>query len=153
MNLVPQAAKGRLRRAQEEDLPAILKLEKLSFDKNWDYYHFKASLDDVFLVYETDRIIGFLIACCCRVANRAMILRVAVHPDHRGRGIATAMILAAIERLKNMKIGEVELDVDLARPGAMRLYERVGFRVSQLISTDYEDDETFYIMKMDLKET
>ncbi|MEJ2071393.1 MAG: hypothetical protein P8X58_13485, partial [Syntrophobacterales bacterium] len=78
-----------IRRALYRDLPRIMEIERLAFGGQWDYYQFKASLDDVLLVAVdavTADIVGFLVACCCTVVRRGIILRVAVHPDYQGRG-------------------------------------------------------------------
>lgn len=142
-----------LRRALPGDLPQVLEIERLAFGKQWDYFQFKASLDDVFLVAvdaDTARIVGFLVACCCEVARRGLILRIAVHPDFRGQGIATQLLERAFAELKKKGLKEVELDVDILKAGARHLYEKLGFRVVEVISPDLEGDESFYIMRRPL---
>jgi len=143
----PSESQARIRSASEDDLPQIQEIEELSFEKNWDYYNFKASLNDVFLVFEEGNIIGFLIACCCRVAYRGLIIRIAVHPGHRGKGIASALVESAMQQLRNMHIREVELDVDIVKPNAIRLYEKLGFHIDRVISPDHNEDDSFYMMK------
>jgi ribosomal-protein-alanine N-acetyltransferase len=139
-----------IRAATEQDLPQILQLEELSFEKHWDYYNFKASLHDIFLVYDDQGIVGFLVACCCRLSQRGMILKIAVHPEHRSKGIATELIRTCLAELKRRDLVDVELDVDIVKEGAVRLYEKVGFSVVEAISISYEDDDTFYIMRRKL---
>ncbi|MDD2903632.1 MAG: hypothetical protein PHU44_14500, partial [Syntrophales bacterium] len=71
-----------IRPALLRDLPRILEIERLAFGGQWDYFQFKASLDDVFLLAvsaATGETVGFLVACCCDIARRGIILRVAVH--------------------------------------------------------------------------
>ena len=46
------------------------------------------TLKDIFLVIEQKEIMGYLVACLCDLGLSAEILRIAVHPDHRGKGIA-----------------------------------------------------------------
>ncbi|MBW1991103.1 MAG: GNAT family N-acetyltransferase, partial [Deltaproteobacteria bacterium] len=126
-----------IRRALERDLSHIMEIERLAFGWQWDYYHFKASLDGVFLVAidaATAAIVGFLVACCCKVARRGIILRVAVHPDYQGQGIATQLLEKAIAELKKQDLDEVELDVDVVKAGAIGLYEKMGFRVVRMFS-------------------
>lgn len=142
-----------VRRALLRDLPQVLEIERLAFGKQWDYYQFKASLEDVFLVAvdaATARVVGFLIACCCEVAQRGIILRIAVLPEYQGRGIATQLIESAFKELKKKGLKEVELDVDILKAGAQHLYEKLGFRVVEVISTDLEGDDSFYIMRRPL---
>ncbi|MDI6851990.1 MAG: N-acetyltransferase [Deltaproteobacteria bacterium] len=142
-----------IRPAVEQDLSQILEIERLTFGQQWDYYQFKASLEDVFLVAvdaSTGDIVGFIVACCCKVAMRGMILRIAVHPEHQGRGIGTQLIQAAFDKLKELNLGEVDLDVDIIKAGAIHLYKKLGFEVVEVFSPDIEEDESFYIMRRKL---
>jgi ribosomal-protein-alanine N-acetyltransferase len=142
-----------IRRALLRDFPRIMEIEGLAFDGQWDFYQFKASLDDVFLVAVdavTADIVGFLVACCCKVARRGIILRVAVHPDYQGQGIATQLLQHSFQELKKKDLDEVELDVDVIKSGARRLYEKMGFKIVETFSPDFEGDETFFIMRRKL---
>jgi ribosomal-protein-alanine N-acetyltransferase len=142
-----------IRPAIDRDLPRILEIEELAFGGQWDYYHFKASLDDVFLLAidaPSAEIVGFLVACCCKIARRGIILRVAVHPDYRSQGIATQLLQEAFEKLKRKDLDEVELDVDVIRAGAINLYEKLSFKVVQTFSPSEEDDDSFFIMRKKL---
>lgn len=142
-----------IRPAIERDLPRIMEIERLAFGKQWDYYQFKASLDDIFLVAVdpmSGEVTGFIIACCCKVAQRGIILRIAVHPEHQSRGIGTRLIQAAFEKLKEMGLQEVDLDVDVVKAGAIHLYEKMGFRMVEVFSPAAEEDESFYIMRRKL---
>jgi ribosomal-protein-alanine N-acetyltransferase len=142
-----------LRTALYSDFPQIMEIEHLAFGSQWDYYHFKASLDDVFLVAvdaATADIVGFLVACCCKVARRGIILRVAVHPEYQGQSIATQLLRQSFQELKKKDLDELELDVDVVKAGARRLYEKLGFRVMETFSPDFEEDESFFIMRKKL---
>ncbi len=143
-----------IRPAQVSDIPRIIEIERLCFGEQWDYYQFKASLTDVFLVYLdslSHDVAGFLIACCCRLAHRGIILRVAVHPDHQGKGIATQLLHNSFPRLRSLNLLDVELDVDIVKAGAIRLYEKVGFKTVMVVSLSDEDDDSFYIMRKMLR--
>jgi len=142
-----------IRPALIRDLSRIMEIERLAFGEQWDYYQFKASLDDIFLLAVdavTADIVGFLVACCCEISRRGIILRLAVHPDSQGRGIATQLIHSSLGELKKKELDDVELDVDILKRGAVSLYEKVGFKVVQVFSSSEEDDDTFYIMRKKL---
>jgi len=150
----PEEFSGHIRFATERDLPRVLEIESLSFRDPWIYQNFKEALKDLFIVYETDAgVVGFLVACCCQTADKAIILKVAVFPDYRGRGIASALLKAVVEELQLTRVGEVELMVDVDRPGAIKLYERVGFQIVRVVDMDYDNsEESFYIMTMRLND-
>ena len=142
-----------IRPAIISDLPQIMEVERLAFGGQWDYFQFKASLDDIFLLAvdaSGGAIVGFLVACCCKVARRGIILRVGVHPDYQGQGIATKLLQESFSALRKKDLDEVELDVDIVKDGAMRLYEKMGFQVVALFSPDFEEEESFHIMRKKL---
>ena len=139
-----------IRRGTERDLGRILEIERLSFEKQWDAGEFKAALSELFLVYQEGEVSGFLSACCCALAKRAVILRIAVHPEHRGKGIATSLIAAALDRLRKMSIEEVALDVEIVKRGAIELYEKLGFRLRQVVTANDEENESFCEMTLKL---
>jgi len=47
-----------------------------------------------------------------------------VHPDHRGRGVGTMLMITAINYLKRIGVETIRLE---AVPEAVRLYQRLGF--------------------------
>ena len=142
-----------IRPALYRDIPRVLEIERLAFGGQWDYFQFKASLDDVFLLAVsalTGETVGFLVACCCDIARRGIILRVAVHPDYQGQGIATQLLEDSFDVLKKKDLDEVELDVDIVKNGAIRLYEKLGFKVKELFTPDMEGEESFHVMRRKL---
>ena len=148
-----------LRFATEVDLQRVLEIEGLSFPirNQWDRSDFQQALRDLFLVSGEKEISGFLIACCRENERRAVIMRIAVHPDYRGRGIATILIEEAIDKIREMGIREVELDVDIVKRGAIQLYEAVGFKIARgipMIDNNSMDDEngSYYMMKLVVNE-
>ncbi|MEW6387825.1 MAG: GNAT family N-acetyltransferase [Thermodesulfobacteriota bacterium] len=142
-----------IRSATDSDLPRIMEIDKLSFTSSWDDANFKAALRDIFLVFEEKEIIGFLIACYCQLANKAVIMKIAVHPEHRGKGIGSKLIKAALKEFTLIDVKDVELDVDVVKNGAIRLYEKFGFKCMQVVTMDCEEDDSFYMMKLRLGKT
>jgi GNAT superfamily N-acetyltransferase len=58
------------------------------------------------------------------------IAGVALLPEHRGRGIGTLMLAAARQKARGIGASELSLLCFESNPGARRLYEREGFRVT-----------------------
>ena len=141
--------------ATKDDIAKVLEIEDLSFLQPWDDHVFKLALDDIFLVFEEQDILGYSVAVCCSKNIRATIMKMAVHPEHRRKGVATALLNQILEILKGKKIIDVCLNVEIVRKPAIALYEKFGFRIIQTIHMDYEDDlsdDAFYIMKLILAE-
>jgi ribosomal protein S18 acetylase RimI-like enzyme len=57
-----------------------------------------------------------------------MIANVATHPDFRGRGIATALTVTALEHAREHTAGCVWLQVRDDNPSAIHIYENNGFK-------------------------
>lgn len=150
MNIHQPEFLSSIRLATGLDLERILEIDRLSFDMQWDCGKFKAALNDLFLVFEEKEVLGFLSACCIELANQAIIMKIAVHPDHRGKGIATKLIEAALDKFKKMKFTEVELHVEIVKTGAIKLYEKFGFKVMKVVYANYEENEAYYMMKLKL---
>ena len=144
-----------IRFANKSDIDKVLEIEGLSFLQPWDYHTFKLALDDIFLVFDEQEILGFLIAVCCAKNIRATIMKMAVHPEHRRKGIATVLLNQVLEILKEKKIIDVCLNVEIIRKPAIALYEKFGFQITKTIHMDYEDDlsdDAFHVMKLILAE-
>jgi len=142
-----------IRFAVKEDLGRILEIERLSFDYQWSQEQFVSSLKELFLVYEHETILGFLISCTCEIAKRAIVMRIAVHPDHRGKGIGSKLISAALDQFKCTNLKCAELDVEVVKNGAIRLYEKFGFKIMKVATVNYEEETSFYIMKLLLRDS
>jgi ribosomal-protein-alanine N-acetyltransferase len=140
-----------IRVATADDLERILEIERLCFDPPWSRNQFLASLKGLFFVIEAKEILGFLVGCTCEIARRAIIMRIAVHPEHRGRGLATRLITAALEEFRQMDMNTVELDVDIVKNGAIKLYEKFGFKIMRVATVDYEDEPSYFMMKLSLQ--
>jgi ribosomal protein S18 acetylase RimI-like enzyme len=78
-------------------------------------------------VAESDgRLAGFLLARRWREENAGFIDLLGVHPEHRTRGLATAMLQTAFARFAAAGLRQAELGVASDNANALRLYERCG---------------------------
>jgi len=137
------------------DLPAVADLIELCFastmDNDGQRYITdmrRASRDDSFLrwanhvtesaslpltgfVWEQDgRIVGnaSLIPFRDKGKRIYLIANIAVHPDHRRHGIARLLTQRAIEHARNKRTSAIWLHVRDDNPGAIHLYEELGFQ-------------------------
>jgi mycothiol synthase len=68
--------------------------------------------------------IGFLLAWRWQEGNIGFVDLLGTHPDHRGRGVASAMLQIAFARFAAAGLHEAQLGVASDNPKALRLYER-----------------------------
>jgi len=143
-----------IRSATKNDFEQVMEIDRLSFSAPWSSNFFESALQNIFLVLEKEtELVGYLIACVCHDLEKAVIIRIAVHPDHRGKGAARTLIKTCLDILVGKDIGVVELDVELVSRGAIKLYEKLGFRIANVLvfPSDFPgDEETFYIMRLEL---
>ena len=92
------------------------------------------SLDDIVLIYEGDKAIGYCwtgISCEGGVPSikKGRILMLGVDPGYRGKGIGKRLVLAGLARLKSKGLQVAELSVDSENKVACALYQSLGFEV------------------------
>jgi ribosomal-protein-alanine N-acetyltransferase len=138
-----------VRFAELNDLDKVLAIEKLSFSNPWDSEFLKNISKDIFLVLGKEEIHGFLIAGCCHKNINASILKIAVHPEYRRRGVATELLHKLFEILRNKQIAEVDVIVKEVWKPAISLYKKVGFEIVSTFPQISRADD-LYLMKVDL---
>lgn len=67
-----------------------------------------------------------------RIARVNVDLGISVAPEWRGRGVGTALMLAAEDWARAHGAERMVLDLDVANTGARRLYKRLGYEVHSL---------------------
>ena len=153
MNFIATEHNMVIRSAVEKDLDRVLEIDQLSFPTPWTHHCFKVTLKDVFLVIEHKEIIGYIVACLCDLGLRAEILRIAVHPDHRDKGIAKELLEASLLIFSKENVESVQLDVNSANRGAVKFYEKLGFKIKRIATFIADQDfHIFYVMKLKLRE-
>ena len=138
-----------VRLANQQDFDRVMEIENLSFPNPWDSEFLENVSKDIFLVFGNREIYGFLIAGCCYKNINATILKVAVHPEYRRRGIATSLLYELIEILKNKHVTEVDVIVKQLWEPAMSLYKKVGFKIESAVP-QVSDSDNFFLMKLEL---
>jgi ribosomal protein S18 acetylase RimI-like enzyme len=63
-----------------------------------------------------------------RSRGDAQLLNIAVSPEHQRRGVATALVRAGLEAMRELKVPEVRLEVRPWNVGAVHVYRKTGWR-------------------------
>ncbi|HWE96978.1 MAG TPA: GNAT family N-acetyltransferase [Tepidisphaeraceae bacterium] len=124
-----------IRPARKADLPAALELELATFSAHAiskRQMHYLQQRDSaVFLVAEAGgRVVGDGIALLRNQKGRVSgrIYSLVVSDAHRGQKIGEKLLCAMLEELTRRGASRVYLEVEETNAGAIRLYERNGFR-------------------------
>ena len=130
-----------IRRLTYADLPQVIAIERRAFPTPWSLAMFVLELSKpsgiCLAAMRDNRLAGYLI--CSRYDRVWHIMNVAIDPDHRRQGMATALLNRLLER-----VGEDDarftLEVRRSNGGAIVLYERFGFKVAGLRRRYYQDN-------------
>jgi ribosomal-protein-alanine N-acetyltransferase len=141
----PPASAVAIRRLTYADLPQVTAIERRAFGTPWSLAMFVLELSKpsgVCLAAEIGdgperELVGYEI--CSRYDTVWHVMNIAVDPDRRRHGIATAL-LAALLREVSERDAQVTLEVRRSNTGAIALYERFGFRSAGVRRRYYQDN-------------
>ena len=138
---LPTTAPLEIRRLTYADLPQVIAIERRAFPTPWSLAMFVLELSKpggICLAARRDgTLVGYLI--CSRYDTVWHVMNVAVDPDRRRTGIATALLLELLQRVGD-KNARYTLEVRTSNAGAIRLYERFGFRTAGTRRRYYQDN-------------
>ena len=135
---------------QEDDIPAILEIEQISFSTPWSKESF---LNEIYKKYAFSKvavfegnIIGYI--CTNYLLHESHILNLAVHPDFWRRGVATILMNESIRELKEKGCVFMYLEVRISNTGAQRFYERFGFKTETIRKKYYGNPDEDALLMM-----
>ena len=123
-----------IRNMRENDIPAVLEIEHVSFSTRWSRQSFLNELYNKYSFLKVSLFEGNIIGYICAdyLHHKARILNLAVHPDFRRRGVATILLNDIKNELKNQGCVFLYLKVRESDTGALQFYERHGFEIETI---------------------
>jgi GNAT superfamily N-acetyltransferase len=135
--------------ARRDDLPALVDLLGILFSQEADFSPDPAKqrralelllsneqAGTVFVARENGRAIAMAslvyTVSTAEGGKAALFEDLIVHPDHRGRGIATALVRFVIDEARRRGILRLTLLTDMQNERAQALYRRLGFTDSSM---------------------
>lgn len=113
-----------------EHVPAVAEMERLCFSDPWSEssiaYELKKPLSEWLVAVENGEAVGYI--GCQSVPPESDIMNVAVHPDHRRRGLGEALVNALVEQLRLDGNTSLTLEVRVSNESAIALYHKLGFQ-------------------------
>ena len=133
-----------LRQVRLEDLQDLVNLENRCFRTDRlsrrSFRHWIQVRHRTFVVALHDgQLVGYCLIIFFRGTTLARLYSVAVSPDFRGQGIAEQLITAGEARAEAAGRVFLRLEVDTENRGAIRLYEKMGYRPFGIYHSYYED--------------
>ena len=130
-----------VRRLNYADLPQVIAIERRAFPTPWSLAMFVLELSKPSGICLAARrgkpICGYLV--CSRYDTVWHIMNVAVDPDERRTGVATALLTDLLERVGDPR-ARFTLEVRQSNAAAIALYEGFGFRTAGLRRRYYQDN-------------
>ncbi|MBW8813681.1 MAG: ribosomal protein S18-alanine N-acetyltransferase [Caulobacterales bacterium] len=129
----------KLQPATAVDAPAMASAHAQAFDNPWT----EATIEELlggpggyaFVALGEDPM-GMIM--CRALGGEAEVLTLAVPPWARRRGVASALMTAAIHRARAVDANQMFLEVDVDNAAAIGLYERLGFTHAGLRKAYYD---------------
>jgi ribosomal-protein-alanine N-acetyltransferase len=124
------------------DLSAVERLEQRAYPTPWSRSMFASELAKPTSIclgaFEGDELAGYVITS--RYVDAWHVMNVAVDPDLRRRGVATALLERLFELTRGDERRGYTLEVRVSNDGAIHLYERLGFDARGLRRGYYTDN-------------
>ena len=144
--------KVKVRKVEITEIQEIFEIDKKEFEPmNYPLFVLKQYYDlfsDLFLVAEneTNDILGYIIGGNSTENNEGWVLSLATKSAYRGHGIGTQLCEALLHKFH---VDCVFLTVHPNNFGAIHIYKKLGFKISERKENYYGDNSPRNIMKLD----
>jgi ribosomal-protein-alanine N-acetyltransferase len=122
------------------DLPAVAAIERRAFPTPWSIAMFVLEMSKstglCLAATRSSKLVGYTV--CSRYDSVWHVMNIAVEPELRREGIASALLAELYARAGDG--AQFTLEVRRSNQGAIELYQRDGFRIAGLRRRYYQDN-------------
>jgi len=152
-----------LRRSELGDIIPVIEINLRTLPEHYSDYFYESLLEELpeaFIVAEiSGKIVGYIM---CKMEHgfsnfkklgfvkKGHVVSIAVMNEHRSKGFGSALVNESIKGVKIRQCSELYLEVRCSNNDAVRLYEKLGFSITQRLKAYYRDGEDAYVMAVDL---
>lgn len=141
-----------IREFTQKDIAKIAAIERACFAEAWSLEMIKAECVRpefcALVLEEEEETLGFIMGSV--LFEDAEIYKVAILPQHRGKGLGYAAVDGFAAAVKSRGGTRIFLEVRPSNEAALRLYQKYGFEKTRLRKRYYADGEDCLEMKKDL---
>lgn len=126
---------------QAKHIEDLAQIEKLCFSKPWSYESLAEELSNPLAVFFVAELDGKTVAYAGmhHIIDEGYITNIAVHPDFRRRGLATALVRVLDSYAKDNGLAMLTLEVRPSNIAAINIYSNAGFDEEGVRRDFYED--------------
>jgi ribosomal-protein-alanine N-acetyltransferase len=149
----------KLRKFVPDDLQKVMQINRVCLPENYTDFFFMdlhQRFPETFIVAEENGEIAGYIMCRIEVGlsnygfgglvRKGHVVSIAVMPQYRRKGVATAVINKALEGMQYYKTKQCFLEVRVTNDAGISLYKKLGYDVTRTINGYYSDGEDAYVM-------
>jgi ribosomal-protein-alanine N-acetyltransferase len=129
----------------EENLDAVLELEKANFSTPWTKEQYSVLLKSgackLYGVVSGKIVIAYAAVSVVKTAGELEIYNIAVRADKRGLGIGKEFLKAVLEAAESLGVCRAVLEVRAGNTVAVALYESLDFKLAGKRKNYYSDPE------------
>ena len=149
----------KLRKFTPSHLQSVMQINRVCLPENYMDFFFidlHQRFPETFIVAEENgKTVGYIM---CRIEvglatfglggliRKGHVVSIAVLPQGRRKGVAQALMTAAMEGMSHYKAKLCYLEVRVTNDAGVSLYKKLGFEVSRTINGYYSDGEDAYVM-------
>jgi [ribosomal protein S18]-alanine N-acetyltransferase len=153
----------KLRKFEPDDLQSVIRINRVCLPENYTDMFFMdlhERFPETFVVAEEDHdAVGYIM---CRIEvglsnyglggliRKGHVVSLAVMPQARRKGVASALLNAAMAGMVSYKAKQIYLEVRVTNEAGVNLYKKLGLEVVRTIPGYYSDGEDAYVMSKKL---
>lgn len=133
-----------IRRMTLADIPQVVAIDQASFSLPWPERSFRFEVTDnpasrVWVAEIDGRVVGMIVVWL--LVDEAHIATIATHPAYRRQGIASRLLIHALDSLKDEGAVNSVLEVRESNTAAQEMYRKFGFAESGRRHRYYRDND------------
>lgn len=148
-----------LRKFVPDDLQNVMQINRVCLPENYSDFFFvdlHQRFPEAFIVAEENGKAAGYIMCRIEVGlsnfglggliRKGHVVSIAVMPQSRRKGVASALINRALEGMEFYKAKQCFLEVRVTNEAGISLYKKLGFEITRTVNGYYSDGEDAYVM-------
>jgi ribosomal-protein-alanine N-acetyltransferase len=152
-----------VRKFKPDDLQSVMQINRVCLPENYTDMFFvdlHQRFPETFIVAEDNgSSLGYVMARIevglgnfglGGLIRKGHVVSIAVLPQSRRRGVASALIKATMEGMVYYKAKQIYLEVRVTNAAGIELYKKLGLEVTRTINGYYSDGEDAYVMSKKL---